>query len=75
MPFVSALISVALGVAVFILMSAFFDSRATILCVVSIVVLIYLVAIIKLKVIEKDEILMLPKGESIIKFLSKIHLV
>lgn len=75
MPFVSALVSIALGVAVYILMSAFFDSRAIILCVVSIVVLIYLVAIIKLKVIEKDEILMLPKGESIIKFLSKIHLV
>ena len=75
MPFVSALISVALGVAIYMIMSTFVDSRAIILCVVAIVVLIYLVAIIKLKVIEKDEILMLPKGESIIKFLSKIHLV
>ena len=75
MPFVSALISVALGVAIYMLMSAFVDSRAIILCVVAIVVLIYLVAIIKLKVIEKDEILMLPKGESIIKILTKIHLV
>ena len=75
MPFVSALISVALGVAIYMLMSAFVDSRSIILCVVAIVVLIYLVAIIKLKVIEKDEILMLPKGESIIKILTKIHLV
>lgn len=75
MPFVSALISVALGVAIYMLMSAFVASRAIILCVVAIVVLIYLVAIIKLKVIEKDEILMLPKGESIIKILTKIHLV
>ena len=75
MPFVSALISVALGVAIYMIMSAFVDSRAIILCVVAIVVLIYLVSIIKLKVIEKDEILMLPKGESIIKILTKIHLV
>ena len=75
MPFVSALISVALGVAIYMIMSTFVDSRAIILCVVAIVVLIYLVSIIKLKVIEKDEILMLPKGESIIKILTKIHLV
>ena len=75
MPFVSALLAIASGVACYMLISWFFVSKITILFVIIIVVLIYLIAIIKFKAIEKEEIMMLPKGETIIKILSKIHLL
>lgn len=74
-PFVSAFLSVAIGVAIYMVFTAFTNSKMVILGVIMIVCLIYLAAIIKLKVISKEEILMLPKGEVIINILSKIHLL
>ena len=73
-PFISTFLSIAIGVAIYMIFTFFTDSKVTILGVIAIVCLIYLVAIIKLKVINKDEILMLPKGEVIIKILTKIRL-
>ena len=74
-PFISAFLAVAMGVGCYLLIIAFVNSKITILCVIGMVALIYLVTIIKLKVIDKEEILMLPKGDSIIKILTKIHLL
>ena len=74
-PFIATFISITIGVAVYMLLSALLDSKLTILCVIAIVALFYLITIIKLKVIDKDEILLLPKGNTIIKILTKIHLM
>ncbi len=74
-PFVATFISIMIGVAVYMLLSALLDSKLTILCVIAIVALFYVITIIKLKVIDKDEILLLPKGNTIIKILTKIHLM
>ncbi len=74
-PFIASFISITIGAAVYMLLSALLDSKITILCVIFSVLLIYIVTILKLKVIYKDEILMLPKGNTIIKILTKIHLV
>lgn len=74
-PFISALLSITIGVGFYVLLTMFFKPKLTIIFVVLIVAIIYLFTIIKLKVIDKDEIMMLPKGESIIKILTKIHLV
>ena len=74
-PFVATFISITIGMAVYMLLSALLDSKLTILCVIVIVALFYVMTIIKLKVIDKDEILLLPKGNTIIKILTKIHLM
>ena len=74
-PFVSAFLAVAVGVGFYMLLDAFLDAKIVILTVIIIVALIYSITIIKLKVIDKEEILMLPKGETIIKILRKIHLL
>ena len=74
-PFISSFLAIAIGVAVYMLSTAFAESKAIILAVIMVVALVYLVAIIKLKVINEQEILMLPKGESILKILIKIHLM
>ena len=74
-PFIATFISITIGVAFYMLLSALLDSKLTILCVIVIVALFYVMTIIKLKVIDKDEILLLPKGNTIIKILNKIHLM
>ena len=74
-PFISAMLSVTFGVALYLLISSLINPKITILIVIFIVVVIYILAIFKLKAIEKEEILMLPGGEKIIKLLSKIHVV
>ena len=74
-PFIATFISITIGVAFYMLLSALLDSKLTILCVIAVVALFYVITIIKLKVIDKDEILLLPKGNTIIKILTKIHLM
>ena len=74
-PFISAFFSVSIGVGLYFLLDARISSKIAILLVIGIVALIYLLSVIKLKVIDKEEILMLPKGELIIKILTKIHLL
>ena len=74
-PFISALLSVTVGIAVYFLISPLLDVKLTILAVIPVVAFIYAITIIILKVIDKEEILMLPKGQSIIKILNKIHVM
>lgn len=74
-PFVSAFLAVAIGVSLYMLLDAFFNAKIVILFVIAMVALVYLITIIKLKAIDNEEILMLPKGEVIIKILRKIHLL
>ncbi len=74
-PFVSAFLAVAAGVGLYMLLDAILDTKIVILFVITVVALIYLITVIKLKVIDNEEILMLPKGEIIIKILRKIHLL
>ena len=74
-PFIAAFVSVMFGLGIYLFLSDIIDSKIFILGIIGFVSLIYLVAIVKLKAIEKEEILMLPKGESLIKILTKIHLV
>ena len=56
-------------------LNPFVNSKAFILLIVTVVAIVYMIVILKLKVIDENEILMLPKGESIMKILTKIHLV
>ncbi len=74
-PFIAALLSMTVGVAVYIALLSASSSRLVILAVIASVALVYLVSVLKMKAIEKDEILMLPKGEKILSVLTKIHLM
>lgn len=74
-PFLSALISIAIGTVLYVFMIDYVTSKLLILPIIFIVALIYVFVAIKLRAIEKKDILMLPRGESIVTILSKIHLV
>ena len=71
-PFICAFISIGLSGLIYLGLSTFIFSRiATVLCVV-LAVLGYVFLIIKTKTVTKDEILMLPSGEKIVKILKKL---
>ena len=72
-PFIAALLAITVGVAFYMLLQSILNVKITIICVIICVALIYLISIIRLKVVDREEILMLPKGEGIIKILKKIH--
>ena len=74
-PFISAFLAIVIGIGLYSIFNKFVNSKATIILVIGIVALIYLVCIIKLKIIDKEEILMIPNGELLIKILTKIHLL
>lgn len=73
-PFLASVISVALGAAIYASLSQRVG-KILILPVICIVVIVYIVAILKLRAVEREEILMLPGGEKIFGFLKKIHLM
>lgn len=73
-PFVSAFLSVLVGVGLYKLIDGAVGSRASILIVIAAVAVIYVLAVIKLGAIDKSEIEILPMGEKIIKILVRLHL-
>lgn len=74
-PFVAALLSMTVGVGLYILLSNFYSSKIITLAVIVCVAFVYTIAALKLRAVEKHELLMLPKGDLLIKILTKIHLV
>ena len=74
-PFIAAFISITAGVALFLCLAHFTDSRIIILATIAAVMLIYLFAIMKIKAINENEITMLPKGEKLINILKKLHFI
>lgn len=74
-PFIASLISMVSGVAIYVLLLHQITSRLLILGIIIAVAVIYLVSVLKMKAIDKEEILMLPKGEKIFSILTKVHLM
>ncbi len=73
--FISTVLSMAIGIASYLALSTLTSSKMVILIVVFIVAIIYGIMILKLKAINEQEILMLPKGNKILNLLTKIHLM
>jgi hypothetical protein len=46
-----------------------------ILITIMIVALLYFILVLFLRAVSKNDLLLLPKGELIVKFLTKIHLI
>jgi stage V sporulation protein B len=74
-PFIAALLSIMVGIAIFITLSCFSTSKIIILVTIALVMIIYLFAIIKTKAITDHDILLFPKGNHISKILKKLHLI
>lgn len=74
-PFISAAISIVVGIGAYTVLSNFFSPGVVILAVIMLVAIIYALAVLKTHTLDKSEILMLPKGEKILKILTEIHLV
>ena len=73
--FISAILSVAIGTALYLALSHISPSRAVILAVIIAVAILYCIIALKLKAIDKQEVLMLPKGDKLLNILTKIHLM
>lgn len=74
-PFIAALISIIVGMGCYFIFNEIWASNLNILPIIAIVCIAYVLCILKLKVINGDEMLMIPKGDKIIKLLRKLHLI
>ncbi len=74
-PFIATAISMAAGVGIYVLLDTLVLGGIQILLTILLVAIIYAVCILKLKVINDEEIMILPMGEQIYKILKKIKLV
>lgn len=73
--FISAFISVGIGMILFLLISQIYYSRIVTLALIVFVAIIYSFTIIKSEAVTESEILQIPHGEKILRVLKKIHLV
>ena len=75
MPLLCSLLSIGLSAALFLALDLIIPIKiATVLCILT-SVLGYLFLIIKTKTVTKDEILLLPSGDKIVKLLIKLRLM
>ena len=74
-PALSSILSMCLGVGIYLALTSISSSRIMIIVTILTVCLAYCICALKLKALNKDEIIMLPKGEKIYQLLTKIHLV
>ena len=74
-PFISSAIAVVLGIGIYFILISKLSLSVSILLTIAFVVLIYFIVVLKIKAIDKEEIAMLPKGETIVSLLSKIKLI
>ncbi|MBO5715706.1 MAG: polysaccharide biosynthesis protein [Clostridia bacterium] len=74
-PFLATFLAVGIGMVLYLFLQERINSRLLILPIIVVIAMLYGILILKLGAINEDEILMLPKGEKILKILNKIHLV
>lgn len=74
-PFIASIISITIGVAIYMLSVHFCPSKLILLITILIVLIVYLIFTFLLKAITEDDILMMPKGEKIIKKLKKYKII
>lgn len=73
LPFLCGIIAIGGSALIYWGLTTFMMSRiATVICILS-SVLVYLLLILKAKIVTEEEIAMLPKGENIIKLLKKVR--
>ena len=74
-PFMSAFLSVAVGVGAFALLEMLWGSKWSIVITIMLIAAVYLVLVMKLRAIDEEDILMMPMGEKLASGLKKIKLL
>lgn len=74
-PFIASIISITIGIAIYMLGVHFYPSKIILLITILIVFILYLIFIFLLKAITENDILMMPKGEEIIRKLKKHKII
>ncbi len=72
-PFVASLLSIAVGVGLYLLLDGVIGEKLAIVAVILFVALLYAFTVIRIGAINKNEITILPGGEKIAKILEIIH--
>ena len=70
-PFISSILSIAIGVGFYLLVTNFYQSKVNILLTIIIVAIFYIIFVLSFKTLTTNDILMLPKGEKLLKILNK----
>lgn len=74
-PFIATVISIICGTGIYFLLDNLLSTSINIFITILSVVIIYLVFILKLNVIDSEEMLMLPKGENLLRLLKKTKFI
>jgi len=74
-PFIASLIAIVCGIVLYGALANSSTSSIIILPVIALVAILYFIFILLIKAINKNDILMLPKGDSILKILTKLKLI
>lgn len=74
-PFIASMISIICGLGIYIILHSFVSTTILILSTILFVGIIYILTVLKLKVIDETEISMLPQGNSLLKLLKKSKLI
>ena len=74
-PFAASFLSVASGLAFYVVLESFVPSKWNVMIAVAAVVLLYTVLALKLRAIDKDDIAMMPLGEKLARALVRIKLL
>ena len=74
-PFVSGIVCGITALGVYFVLSKFFSNGISTLASIAVAAVFYVFSLILLKTLAKDDILMLPKGEKLVKILAKRNLL
>ena len=73
--FLSAIFSMTAGLLIYTLFDKLVTPKVLILITIMIVALLYFILVLFLRAVSKNDLLLLPKGELVVNFLTKIHLI
>ena len=74
-PFLASFLSTVIGLCVYVLLESRFDFKGNIAIAILVIVVLYIILALKLRAINKDDVLMLPLGEKLAAGLEKIKLL
>ena len=74
-PFLSSFLSTVIGLCVYVLLESNFDFKGNIAIAILLIIVIYIILALKLRAINKEDILMIPLGEKLAAGLEKIKLL
>ena len=72
LPFISSIISVGASIVMFYILSMYLPMKVATIISIGFCIVLYFFVSLRLKSIRKEDILLIPKGEQILKLISKV---